>query len=100
LSILQHKIKIKLYHGNHFGPRNMNRETTPSMNAGAGVYNTPNTTGGALFAECRLHSAKPLPSATLGKELPSKPFTVKLALPSAEARALGKDFAECRHGTR
>ena len=64
-------------------------------------------TGGGLFAECllhsakaALHSAKPLPSATLGKEPPSNPLPVEAALPSAKFRALGKDFAECRAGTR
>ena len=42
------------------------------------------TTGGGLFAECllhsakvALHSAKPLPSATLGKEPLSNPLPVK-----------------------
>ena len=65
------------------------------------------TTGGGLFAECllhsakaALHSAKSLPSATLGKEPPSNPLPVKAALPSAKFRALGKGFAECRAGTR
>ena len=59
------------------------------------------------FAECRLHSAKaalhstkPLPSATLGKEPPSNPLPVKAALPSVKFRAFGKGFAECRAGTR
>jgi hypothetical protein len=46
-------------------------------------------------AKATLHSAKPLSSATLGKEAPSKPFTVKPAFPSAKSRALGKGFAEC-----
>jgi hypothetical protein len=49
--------------------------------------------------EC-LHSAKPLPSATLGKEAPSKSLTVKAALSSAESHALAKGFAECRAGTQ
>ena len=50
-------------------------------------------------AKAALHSAKPLPSATLGKEPPSNPFPVKAALPSVKFRALGKGFAECRAGT-
>jgi hypothetical protein len=61
----------------------------------------------ARFAECllysakaTLHSSKPLPSATLGKEAPSKPFTVNPALPSAKSRAFDKGFAECRAVTR
>ena len=52
----------------------------------------PCTTGGRLFAECLLHSAKPLPSATLDKEPPSNPLPVKAALPSTKFRALGKDL--------
>ena len=51
------------------------------------------TTGDGLFAECLLHSAKPLLSATLGKEPPSNPLSIKAALPSAKFRALGKGFA-------
>ena len=65
------------------------------------------TTTATRFAECPMHSAKvpmhsanPLPSATLGKEAPSNLFTVKPALPSAKSRALGKGFAECQAGTR
>ena len=41
-----------------------------------------------------------MPSATLGKDAPSNLFTIKLALPSAKSRALGKGFAECQAGTR
>ena len=70
-------------------------------------FNEQVTTGGGLFAECllhsakaALHSAKPLPSATLGKEPPSNPLPVKAALPSAKFRTLGKGFAECQAGTR
>jgi len=70
------------------------------------------TTGDALFAECLghsakalLHSAKALPSATLGKEQTAKPHPAKGSLSSAVCRALGKEnwpsavdgvFAECR----
>jgi len=65
------------------------------------------TIGDALFAECLghsakalLHSAKALPSATLGKEQTAKPHPAKGSLPSAVCRALGKGFAECQDGTR
>jgi hypothetical protein len=58
----------------------------------------PFTTGIAFFAECLrhsakaiLHSAKALPSVTLGKE-----HSAKGSLPSAFFRTLGKDFAECQ----
>ena len=63
------------------------------------------TTGDALFAECLGHSAKALPSATLGKEQTAKPHPAKGSLSSAVCRALGKEnwpsavdgvFAECR----
>jgi len=64
------------------------------------------TTGGVIFAECLLHSAKaalhsvkPLSSATLGKEAPSNPLPVKAALPSA-VRALGKDLTPSAEGRR
>jgi hypothetical protein len=50
-------------------------------------------------AKKALHSAKPLPSAALGKELSAYPFSVKLALPSAACRPLGKGFAEGYGGT-
>ena len=57
------------------------------------------TTGGGLFAECllhsakaALHSAKPLSSAIFSKEPTSNPLPVKAALPSAKLRALGKDL--------
>ena len=60
------------------------------------------TTGLALFAECRihsakalLHSAKGLPSAALGKPHSVKKVTAKAPLPSVFFRALGKVFAEC-----
>ena len=42
-----------------------------------------------------LFSAKPLPSAALGKEPPVKNPSAKNSLPSAFSRALGKVFAEC-----
>jgi hypothetical protein len=45
-------------------------------------------------------SAKPLPSVALGKEPPIKNTSAKNSLPSAFYRALGKDFAECKHGSR
>jgi hypothetical protein len=45
-------------------------------------------------------SAKPLPSVALGKEPPVKNASAKNSLPSAFYRALGKDFAECKHGSR
>ena len=51
-------------------------------------------------AKKALHSAKPLPSAALGKELSAYPFTAKDSLPSAACRALGKAFAKCRKSTR
>jgi len=70
-------------------------------------FNEQVTTGGGLFAECllhsakaALHSAKPLPSATLGKEPPSNPLPVKAALPSAKFRALGKDLTPSADGRR
>jgi hypothetical protein len=61
------------------------------------------TTGIAFFAECLrhsakaiLHSAKALPSVTLGKEHSAKISSAKGSLPSAYFRTLGKDFAECQ----
>jgi hypothetical protein len=61
------------------------------------------TTGIAFFAECLrhsakaiLHSAKALPSVTLGKEYSAKISSAKGSLPSAFFRTLGKDFAECQ----
>jgi len=67
----------------------------------------PCTTGTAGFPECQLHSGKaqlysgkPSPSATLGEEPPANPLTGKAPSPSAENRALGEGFAECRAGTR
>ena len=61
------------------------------------------TTGLALFAECRihaakalLHSAKSLPSVALGKPRSVKKVTAKTPLPSVFFRALGKVFAECQ----
>jgi len=65
------------------------------------------TTGLALFAECRIHSAKALlhsvkglPSVALGKPHSVKKVTAKAPLPSVFFRALGKVFAECQktHG--
>jgi len=51
-------------------------------------------------AKATLPSAKPLPSAALGKEPPVKNPSAKNYLPSAFYRALGKVFAECNLGTR
>jgi hypothetical protein len=69
------------------------------------MLNTPygTTTGIAFFAECLrhsakaiLHSAKALPSVTLGKEHSAKISSAKGSLPSAFFWTLGKDFAECQ----
>ena len=61
------------------------------------------TTGISSFAVCLrhsakaiLHSAKALPSVTLGKEHSTKILSAKGSLPSAFFRTLGKDFAECQ----
>jgi len=51
-------------------------------------------------AKATLPSAKPLPSAALGKEPPVKNSSAKIYLSSAFYRALGKVFAECNHDTR
>ena len=56
--------------------------------------------GRRVLCRVQLHSAKPLSSAALGKELSAYPFTAKASLPSAFCRALGKAFAECRKSTR
>ena len=60
-----------------------------------------------FFAEClrhsakaRLHSAKSLPSAALGKEHTVKNLSAKHSLPSVFYRALDKGFAECPGDTR
>jgi hypothetical protein len=66
------------------------------------ILSTPSwssvTTGIAFFAECLrhsakaiLHSAKALPSVTLGKEFIGKGFFAECFF-----RTLGKDFAECQ----
>jgi hypothetical protein len=47
-------------------------------------------------AKAILHSAKPLPSVTLGKEHSANILSAKGSLPSTFFRTLGKDFAECR----
>jgi hypothetical protein len=44
-----------------------------------------------IAAKAILHSAKALPSVTLGKK-----HSAKGSLPSAFFRTLGKDFAECQ----
>jgi hypothetical protein len=55
------------------------------------------------FAECLKHSAKPekhsaksLPSVTLGKESSTNSTSATTSLPSTFYRALSKDFAECQ----
>jgi hypothetical protein len=60
------------------------------------------TTGHSSFAECLrhstkaiLHSAKTLPSVTLGKERSANCTSATASLPSTFYRALGKEFAEC-----
>ena len=60
------------------------------------------TAGISGLAECQGHSAKPnlhsakaLPSATLGKEHSANKPSAKTSLPSVFYRALGKAFAEC-----
>jgi hypothetical protein len=53
------------------------------------------TTGHSFFAEAILHSAKALPSVTLGKERSANCTSATASLPSTFRRALGKDFAEC-----
>ena len=77
----------------------MNRFVFKSIFIKIYIYHFLITTGGGLFAECllhsakaALHSAKSLPSVTLGKEPPSNPLPVKAALPSAKFRALVKDL--------
>ena len=50
--------------------------------------------------KAQLHSGKPSPSATLGEDLPANPHPAKASFLSAENRALGEGFAECRAGTR
>ena len=64
-----------------------------------------NTTGINSFAECLKHSAKPskhsakaLPSVTLGKEGSVNSASAKPSLPRAFSRALGKE-ALCRVST-
>jgi hypothetical protein len=60
------------------------------------------TTGHSSFAVCLrhsakaiLHSAKALPSVTLGKERSANYTSAAVSLPSTFCRALGKEFAEC-----
>jgi hypothetical protein len=60
------------------------------------------TTEIGCFAECLKHSAKPdkhsaktLPSVTLGKESSANSTLATTSLSSTFYRALGKDFAEC-----
>jgi hypothetical protein len=51
------------------------------------------TTGNGRFAECPKHSAKALPSVTLGKEGSANSASVKPSLTSTFSRALGKEGA-------
>ena len=60
------------------------------------------TTGNSGFAVCHRHSAnttkhsaKALPSVTLGKQHTASTVPANVSLPSVFYRALGKDFAEC-----
>jgi hypothetical protein len=60
------------------------------------------TTGHSSFAECLrhsakaiLHSAKALPSVTLGKGCSANCTLTTASLPSTFCRALGKEFVEC-----
>jgi hypothetical protein len=53
------------------------------------------TTGISSFAVCLKHTAKALPSVTLGKERSANCTSATASLPSTFCRALGKDFAEC-----
>jgi hypothetical protein len=46
-------------------------------------------------AKAILHSAKALPSVTLGKERSANCTSAAVSLPSTFCRALGKEFAEC-----
>jgi hypothetical protein len=62
----------------------------------------PYTTEIGLFAEClkhsakaENHSAKALPSVTLGKESSANCTSATTSLPSTFYRALDKDFVEC-----
>ena len=57
-------------------------------------------TGALPSVKAQIHSAKPLPSATLGKEHTAKFWPAKRSLPSGFYRALGKGFAECRHSAK
>jgi hypothetical protein len=50
----------------------------------------------SVSAKTILHSAKPLPSITLGKEHSANISSAKGSLPSIFFRTLGKDFAQCQ----
>ena len=61
------------------------------------LLNAVDTTGGGFFAECLrhsakadIHSAKPLPSVTLGKGRSVNSLSAKTSLPSANM-TLGKE---------
>jgi hypothetical protein len=66
------------------------------------AWNQYCTTGISSFAVCFrhsataiLHSAKALPSVTLGKERSANCTSAAVSLPSTLCRALGKEFVEC-----
>jgi hypothetical protein len=66
-------------------------------------HGSANTTRIDLFVKCLKHLAKPgkhsakaLPSVTLGKESSTNCTSATASLPSTFYRALGKAFAECR----
>jgi hypothetical protein len=68
-----------------------------------GVPTGGHTTGISYFVVCLkhtaktiLHSAKALPSVTLGKERSANCTSAAVSLPSTFCRALGKEFVECR----
>jgi hypothetical protein len=58
------------------------------------------TTGIAAFAECLKHSAKTLPSVTLGKQDSAYSASAKPSLPSTLFRALGKEVCRVPYNTR
>jgi hypothetical protein len=66
-------------------------------------YTPTNVTGIDHFVECLKHSVKPekhsaksLPSVTLGKESSANSTSTTASLPSTFYRALDKDFAKCQ----
>jgi hypothetical protein len=80
----------------------MEAERLTSEGAPRAAREGESTTGISSFAVCLrhttkaiLHSAKALPSVTLGKERSANCTSATASLPSTFCRALGKDFAEC-----